>query len=177
MTVPGIRRKTCAMVPRRARMSRAPYKPRPKGTLKQATAQLIAACGGDTLAAEGLRVSRGTLFKYSDADGENASRFMPADIVRTLEDRCGEPVVTTFLAHAAGYVLKPLDTDAVSGLAEQVSRTAREVADVFAETSSALADGTVSPGEAGRIVAEVDEALARMSDLRAAAERLMSEEG
>lgn len=154
-------------------MSKSPYKIRARGTLKEATQRLVTACGGLKAAAEGTRVSTQSLFRYTDESEENRDRFVPVDIVRQLEARCGLPVVTEFLAHAAGVGLTQASGPVTAGdVAVQVATAAREAADVFAAAAVGLADGTVTAPEAGAMVGEIDEALAAFALLRSAATRI-----
>lgn len=149
------------------------YKWREPGSLKQATAQLIDANGGPQCAAEGCRVTAGMLFKYTDPNDENRLRFMPVDIVRGLEQRCGDPVVTRFLAAEAGHVLIRLDLpDDVAGLPSALAEAAAEASDVYKVAAQCLEDGKVEPGEAAKLVEEIDEAIEAFAAMRTLVARL-----
>ncbi len=61
---------------------------------------LIDACGGvDACCKPVTRVERTQLYAYRDF---NSGVFMPADVIETLESRCGNPVYSSFLFHARG---------------------------------------------------------------------------
>ena len=79
-------------------MTRAPYKPRRPGTLKEAVADLVYTCGGQGESARLCRVSKAQVNRYTDDSDDNAKVHMPVDIVALLEEHCGEPIVTRFLA-------------------------------------------------------------------------------
>ena len=149
-------------------MPKTTYKWREPGSLKQATARLLDANGGPQGAAEGCRVTAGMLFKYTDPNDENRLRFMPADIVRHLEQRCGEPIVTRFLAAEAGHVLVRLDlpTD-IAALPPALAKAAAEASDVYRVAARALMDGSVDARDAARLVAEIDEAITAFATMRA----------
>jgi len=148
-------------------MPKNTFKWREPGSLKQATTQLIDANGGPQVAAEGCRVTAGMLFKYSDPDDENRLRFMPADIVRGLERRCGDPIVTRFLAAELGHVLLKLDVPAdIGALPPALASAAGEASDVYKIAAEALADNKLAPGEAAKLVREIDQALVAFAALR-----------
>ena len=149
-------------------MPKTTYKWREPGSLKQATARLIDANGGPQAAAEGCRVTAGMLFKYTDPNDENRLRFMPVDIARLLEQRCGEPIVTQFLASEAGHVLIRLDLPAdIAALPSALAQAAAEASDVYRVAAMGLKDGTIDAREAARMVAEIDEAITAFATMRA----------
>lgn len=149
---------------------KASYKRRPAGSLKHATDQLIAACGGSTslAAMDGMRVSKQTLFNYSDGDGDEArQKFMPIDVVLYCERVAGDPVLTRYLAAEQGYALLRVPSDAaLADLPPKVAAAAAEASDVFATMAAVLADGTVTAAEAGAAIDEIDEALTAFVTLR-----------
>jgi len=148
-------------------MPRAPYKPRRAATLKAATSDLVTACGGQPAAADLLQVSKGTVFKWTDEDGENADRSITAHAVRLLEARAGQPIVTRFLAAEAGCALVPLSAEALDGdWNGDLARSAKEAGDVLTGFATALADGRIDRTEAGPLLKEIDEALSFFAGLR-----------
>lgn len=156
-------------------MSKFPYKPRPAGSLKQATAGLVEACGGLAAAAGVARVGRTALFRYTDDSDDHADRYMPCDVLRALERQCGEPIVTRYLAAEAGAVLLMLpNAEAGGGIGAAASLLAKESADLFGAVTEAIDTrgkhgSDVSPGEARDIIKESDEAMAKLAQLRALA--------
>ncbi|GAB4368192.1 MAG: hypothetical protein Kow00114_27320 [Kiloniellaceae bacterium] len=155
-------------------MSKSPYKDRAPGRLKDAVCDLVTACGGAPRAADVARVGRAQLFRYGDDSEENAGRHMPVDVVRALEGLCGDPVVTRFLAAEAGAVLLQVPPAAPPGgdWSVRLSALAKETSDVFGRFAAALADGRISPREAGETIEEIDQAMTRLAELRCALRRV-----
>lgn len=142
-------------------------KPRPVGSLKRATAELIDQIGSFDRAADLSGVGRNTLFAYTDTAPENLKRYVRADVIRTLEARAEYPVVTDYLAHEAGYVLMPAHARNPRDWSVEIAELAKETSDIFATLTVALADGEIDDKEAGRAIAEIDEAIAAAMTLRA----------
>ena len=146
------------------------YKPRSPGTLKQATDQLIGNCGGSTALSQldGCRVSKQTLFAYSDGDGDDARhKYMPVDVVLFCEQICRDPVLTRYLAAEQGHTLIPIVFDCdVERLSPTTARAAQVASEVFATMATALASGVVTNGDAGKAIVEIDEALKAFATLR-----------
>jgi hypothetical protein len=149
------------------------YKPRSPGTLKEAQDRLVNAAGGQKTAADWTRVSKSMLGRYTD-DAEPACH-MPVDVVRVLEARARTPIVTEFLAIEAGYALIPVldgaGDVAAQGLAPQTAACAKEASEVFARLAAMLADGRITPTEAGEAIKEIDEVLSAFASLRALAQK------
>lgn len=129
------------------------------GTLEEATARLIKACGGIDGAAESCRVGRSQLSDYANPNVEDA--YMPADVVRQLETACGQPHVTEYLAACHGLVLvrlpnEPVDigtwNQAEASVLQKHAERSRKMAD-------ALADGVFELSEAVEVLRGADEAL------------------
>jgi hypothetical protein len=129
-------------------MTRTPYKPREQGSLKEATAQLITACGGQKKAAELVRVKPTQLGKYSDSDPRFDDCFMPVDIVTALEAACGEPIVTRYLALARGALVIDLPKAGDGPYSEKLARMAKEGGQTFAAGARAISDGKITLREA-----------------------------
>lgn len=128
-------------------------KPRMPGSLKEAVADLVAACGHQSDVARLVRVSRSQINRYTDDSDENANVHMPVDIVFALERHCGNPIVTRFLASSQARVL--LDVKVTEehhqSYAAVLSKVGRETGRLFAEATSAMVDGRLSPREAGKV--------------------------
>jgi len=162
---------------KRARGQHGAVKPRPPGTLKAAILELVEGVGGHIHAGEIAETTKGTVQRWTDADGEAASVYPGVQKIRALEAsfvaRGGEPLVTRFLAHEAGFAL--VRTECASALALQLmaALAGGEMGDVMRAVHDAMADdGALSAGEAGRIVTEVDEAMRALAGVRAAAARV-----
>lgn len=126
------------------------------------------ACGGSRRAADVARVGKASLFRYTDDSDDNATRHMPIDVVRALEQMCGRPVVTRFLAAETGYVMTQVPEGGQLRLdwSLRLADLAKENSDVFAKFGEILADGKISRLEAGQAIQEVDEAMALMGAIR-----------
>lgn len=153
-------------------MRRGLQKIRRPGSLKEAEAELVQACGGQSASAEFARVGKSQLARYTDDSGDNETVHMPADIVEVLERACGEPIVTRFLAAASGHVL--IDCDPIA-LAKPypvlLSAIGRDSGELFAECAKALADGTLRADERGRVKRELNQLLHAAACFRAELDR------
>lgn len=139
-------------------MAKAPYKPRPAGSLKEATQALLTAAGGTVKASEITGRGQSVLQRYGDP--AEPGRTMPVQIALQLEKTCGQPIVTRYLAAEAGCLLLDLGAVAAGRLGAELARVGQEASDVFAAAAAAVEDdGKVDAGEAGRIVEELDDLL------------------
>jgi hypothetical protein len=152
----------------RARARPAAYKPREPGSLKAATAELVAASGGLDRAAHLVRVGRSTLARYSDP--VEAGVYMPADVVRALELACGRPVVTAYLAAEQGCALSCFKYDPrPATLADDVAELSRDFGVLFGDAAKSLAGSggaELGPADAQRLIADADRAIAVLFHLR-----------
>ncbi len=158
-------------------MRRGPAVPRPGGSLKEAMLQLVLACGGQEQAAEVCRVSASQLHKCTDPHGLHADVFMAADVVRSLEAYCGDPIVTKWNASAAGGVFIPLECDDAEAVPEQLAVAVREHSDMVAATVESLADQTITELEAQKIKREALEAITAVAKLIALVTPIAEGEG
>lgn len=143
-------------------------KPRPAGTLKDAILALVERLGGAIRAGEIAEVTKGQVQRWTDPDSDNAAVFPSAGKVRLLEAAAGEPVVTRFLAAEAGFVLVPASGEMGPALPVLAALAAGEFGDVLRAIADGTAgDGALSPAEAGRVIKEIDEALAALAAARA----------
>lgn len=150
--------------------TRGMAKPRPAGSLKDAVAQLVAACGNQVEAARVCRESmmfRGSLSHQTVAaytDDGRADRHMPVDIVAALEAKANDPIVTRYLASRAHAVLLPLDPAMTqASYAVLLSAIGKETGEFFAEAAQALADGRLIGSERGRARAQAVEAMTALA--------------
>lgn len=148
------------------------YRPRPAGTLKQATDVLTDAVGGGTRAADLTGLSKHMFYRYSSDSEENANCTMPAGIIRQLETVARDPVLTRFLAAEQGYILLKVPDHPGGGLlAERAASIASQVGRLFENIARALSpvgDGgsDVTAREAGGLIAELDALILLGSALR-----------
>jgi hypothetical protein len=127
-------------------------KPRMPGSLKEAVADLVAACGHQSDVASLVRVSRSQLNRYTDDSDENASAHMPVDIVLALERHCGNPIVTRFLASNQARALVDINvTESRAAYPLVLSRIGRETGRLFAQATAAMADGKLNERETGKV--------------------------
>lgn len=140
--------------------------------VKRASQALVKAVGGTTDAADvaGLRQQR-----VSDCQLINSPTFFTLDAVLAMEADArgseGWPQVTSAMARHHGFALLPLPDGALgeSNWHRSLAEVSREVGDAVAKVVQALADdGEVSAAEIreGGIVEEIDDAIARLADLK-----------
>jgi hypothetical protein len=149
--------------------SRSPNKTREPGSLKEATALLVDACGGYDEAAKRVRVSSSQLQRYSDPTAADA--YIPADVVRALELAAADPIVTRFLAAEQGCHLSCVKYDpSPEVLADDMGALAQDVARLTADVAKALArgagSGAIPGGIAGKLTADIDRTLAVLFHMR-----------
>lgn len=138
-------------------------KPRQYGTPKEAATRLVAALGLER-AASHSRVSKSTLFRYTDPQHDDQ---MPIDIAATLEAVARVCPVTEFLAANAGMALLPLDVgpDAIP-IARDMAKIGGEIAELFQSYAAAIADGGIERDEARAMLRECDDSLRALAALR-----------
>ena len=118
--------------------------------LKRATAALVRAVGGGEAAAGFCRYRQQ---KLSDCGNVNQpAEFMAADVILDLEavthGTPGHPVVTRYLARAAGFELVALPDSASGGdWLQLVSDLSKEAGDCVSKIALSLSDGFVSRDE------------------------------
>lgn len=140
-------------------------RPRPYN-LKAATARLVRATGGQVRAARLIGISPSRLQELLDPE---KPRYLDAAQVLTLEQHCGEMIVTGFLAHEQGAVLMRLLQGADSRTNLLMARIGGAVAHLFGSYEAAIDhDGTISAEATGRLTKDIDDALSRIAELRAA---------
>jgi len=102
--------------------------------------------------------SKATLGRYySDAE-EHATRFMPIDVVVSLEKAARYPHVTSALAELSGLSLSKQaegrNADSSGGVNEDVIALAQRFAMLMAEYQQSIEDGVISINEAKRLLRE-----------------------
>lgn len=113
--------------------------------LKLASRLLVADCGGLEPAASACGLGTTSL---SDAQRrEHAERWLPLDAVLALERFGQSRAVTEALARAHRCVLVPVEAVGEGDLAVRLALLGKEVGEVFAAASLALADGRISDAE------------------------------
>ena len=150
-------------------MTRAPYKPRRPGTLKEAVADLVYTCGGQGESARLCRVSKAQVNRYTDDSDDNAKVHMPVDIVALLEEHCGEPIVTRFLAAERNRALIELSPKRNEPAHEVLAGVAEENGRLLARAARDLANDRFDPKGAAKVKRE---ALRAMNAIAALVEAL-----
>lgn len=158
-------------------------KPRPRGSLKEATADLFDAAGGITaaLALPGMRIkSKTTAFKYSNDEADCADHFAAVDVIAVLEKHADAPFVTRWLADNAGFLLvaKPEPAALPDNWAGRLGMLAKEAGEVIARLGEAYAEGaTITAEESARMELrrEIREAMEILAACDLALERLEEE--
>lgn len=147
-------------------MTRAPYKPRESGSLKEAVAQLVMACGGQREAAGLTRVSPAQMARYTDDSEDNTLCNMPVDIVRVLEHESGRPIVTRYLAAIEGRALLDLELPILDVTpAEKLAHVAEKSGKLLADAARALEHNRFDPKRAPLVRKECLEAMAAITAL------------
>ena len=151
------------------------YKVRAPGTLKAAENLLVYMCGGAPTAAKLLdgRVGPAQLQRYTDDSGEAAQVNMPVDIVLKLEAACENAVVTRYLAFAAHALLVPLPGGPDEPYLQHLCDIGQEVGEFFQTATGALADGVMTPKEAGDIKNKVMKLATELGVLLARLDRVI----
>lgn len=144
------------------------YKPRPPGSLKRASTEFVALCGGPAAVADLIGVAETTVFKYSDDSWEHEGRFFNLHQVRLLERHCGRPAMTEFMAGEQGcVVLRPAGAapkgwgQAIAGVSDRHTRIIMHLA------TSLDDDARIDSREAGEGIDRIDEAVALLMGVRA----------
>jgi len=146
--------------------------------IKRATRALVDAVGGGLRGAGLCRVRQQDLSDYGNRD--QPQRFMPADVIADLEAVAGYPFVTQALAREAGFELVKLpeaDLGAGADWPVLLSRFAKEGGEVMAQIAIHAADGiTASEVRKSNLIAEINEAMAILVNMKAAAMAAISGE-
>jgi hypothetical protein len=145
--------------------------------IKRASRQLVDAVGGGQRGAGLCRVRQQDLSDYGNRD--QGQRFMPADVVADLEAIAGHPFVTAALATEAGFALFKLpEAGALPGdLLGHLAKFAKEGGEVMAVIAAHAPDGiTAREVRDSNLISEIDQALAALVNMRAAAVAVISGE-
>jgi hypothetical protein len=141
--------------------------------LKVLADRLIEAAGGPEKAALVTRVNHPALSKYRSAHADHADHFMPLDVAAELTldtaARVG-PLAARHFAALSGCAVVPLPRAQPGAAHRSFACAARETGEAIGAFAEALADGRITTGEAGRVEAEIDQAVESLLALRAIAE-------
>jgi len=123
--------------------------------LKKHTEALVKDVGIETACTLTGR-SKATLGRYYSTSDEHDDRFMPVDVVATLEAAATYPHVTGALAELRGITMSfdPAKTNATGGVNSDVIRLSQRFAALMGEYHLSIEDGTISINEAKRLLRE-----------------------
>ncbi len=136
--------------------------------LKIAFGELVALVGGLEAAASTCRVSKSTLARYASLSPADAECFAPVDVVRALEAVTGQAVVTSELACMAdGTFVKLPSVARPAELFGALAALSRETSDTTTAICTGFNDGKFCDVDAGKTLAEVNDVIARATQMRA----------
>ena len=137
--------------------------------LKAATRRLVEACGGQESAVliPNMPINRHQSFSEA-GNAAHPDRFLRIDVAALMEADCGLPLVTAEMAKATGHMLVKLpDVPGHLGALGRVTAEAlKEVGDVFSTLGQQLADGVLTRAEGPQLDAEIDEAIAKLLQMK-----------
>lgn len=121
-------------------------KARRDALIKEATTDLIKACGGLEQAARHCRARKSSLSNY--ASELHPESFIPADVLADLEAYSGKLLITFILAQNAA---KPPEPEAPNPH-KTVAELATKLGHFATEVEDAMSDGELSPAECKRLI-------------------------
>lgn len=139
------------------------YKKRDSGSLKEAEAQLVNACGGLKVAASVSRIGKSVIAAATDSD--HPERHLPVDVVVDLERRAGQPIVTRYLASESGHLLLPVRGEMSEPYPIVISRITKEVGELLTAGAFALREGKMNAAGARNIKREALDLAAAIAEL------------
>jgi hypothetical protein len=138
-------------------------KPRDPGTLKDAQASLIEACGGISKAR--CRVKKTVLQTYADKDRPECN--MPADVIADLEAQCGKPIVTGFLALQANCFLERVgDHPTNEPCSIVLGRMTEDTGRILSAAAQDVHDGNLTAANAEIVLRQTDDMIVAIAELR-----------
>jgi len=136
--------------------------------LKISFKALLERCGGPPLVLRNS-VTRGgqtDLSRWASTTDDNMERMPPADVIVDLEDFCGEPVFTRFLADRANCLLVPLpEGEPGDAVDERMIRSAKDYADMVAALIEAKRDGRITRQEAPKLCKDIRALMVELASL------------
>lgn len=152
----------------------APYKPRKPGSLKEACAELVARCGGQTQVAKIWKCSAQNVARMTD-DG-NAQNPPRIDQIVVLEALCREPIVTRYMAAAQNCIVEPVRVAAHESLPIVVGRITSETGQLLSAAARDIQAGRLTATNAAAVLRETDDVIGAIAQLRAEARAILQEE-
>lgn len=127
--------------------------------LKTAARSLIKSAGGVESATSITRIKKSVMSDYQNID--KPEYFMPIDVAADLERDTNQPFITAALARLSNQVLIPMPPVVAckSTFVSQLSVIGKEMGDIFAKASSALADGSLSERDKAEVIEQIREGI------------------
>lgn len=143
--------------------------------LKQASAQLVTQLGGIEGAAATLEKGKSVVGRWVNRN--DADHLINVADLAALEAIAARPLVTETLCKLAGGIFVPhVDLAADEGtLGWLVMQLSKELGELSGEIAQALADGVVTPTEAKRAMAQLDDLDRVSAQLRGLLRKLMED--
>ena len=136
--------------------------------LKIAFGELVALVGGLEAAASLCRVGKSTLARYASLSPADAECFAPVDVVRALEAVTGEATVTSELATMAdGTFVKLPSVARPADLFGALAALSREASETTTAVCAGFNDEKFCDVDAEKTLGEVDDVIARATQMRA----------
>lgn len=112
--------------------------------------------------------SKATLGRYFSTAPEHSDRFIPVDVVASLEAEASFPFVTKALADLRGIVFEYDDEAAprAGELNSDVVLLSQRFATLMAEYNTSIADGIISLNEAKRLLKETSDIQQVLMDIK-----------
>lgn len=139
-----------------------PVKPRPYGTPKEAVARLFAEAGGVEAVRVRLGLSLSQLYRFTEAESDQAIGFDRVAALTAPDATAG----AEYLAHLAGCLLLPIAGAGSDPIAKVTGKAALEFGELVQRVMAGLADGRLTAREARAALAELDDVLRPLAELR-----------
>ncbi len=130
---------------------------RPVGNYLKKHSEALVKDVGIEAAAQLCGKSKATLGRYYSGDAEHADRFMPIDVVASLERAARFPHVTAALADLRGITLshdEERGNASSGGVNSDVVALSQRFAMLMGEYNRSISDGRISLNEAKRLLNE-----------------------
>lgn len=140
-----------------------PMKPRPYGTPKEAVVRLFKEAGGVEAVRVRLGLSLSQLYRFTEAESDQAIGFDRVAALTAPDATAG----AEYLAHLAGCLLLPIaGAESDDPVLKVTGRAAVEFGELVQRITAALADGVLTGREARQALAELDDVLRPLAELR-----------
>lgn len=123
---------------------------------------------GYAKACEASGKSKATLGRYASLAPENADRYIPVNVLLSLERVASAPFVTKALAELQGLTLESGDGrgEGIGGLNSDVIKLSQRFATLMAEYNHSISDGVISLNETRRLLDETNALQKVLTDMK-----------